>query len=97
MSKKNKLGDLNDHLFMQLEKLNDDDLKGDKLNQEIQRAHAMTGVAKQIINSGALALKAKKVVADGGFSVEDPFQIEGSDPLPCTVRCIVPHNEVTGG
>ena len=38
----------------------------------------------------------KVVVADGGFSVEDPFQIEGSDPLPCTVRAIIPRIEVTG-
>ena len=84
MSKKNKLGDLNDHLFMQLEKLNDDGLKGDKLNQEIQRAHAMTGIAKQIINSGALALKAKKVVADGMVAVgdvPDSLKLESSPPL----------------
>ena len=38
----------------------------------------------------------KVVVADGGFSVEDPFQIEGSDPMPCTVRCIIPRLEQTG-
>jgi hypothetical protein len=37
----------------------------------------------------------KKVVADAGFSVEDPFQIEGSDPLPCSVRAIVYKLEVT--
>ena len=33
---------------------------------------------------------------DIGFDVEDPFQIEGSDPLPCTVRAIIPDNSVTG-
>lgn len=84
MGKKNKLGDLNDHLFMQLEKLNDDGLKGEELNQEIQRAHAMTGVAKQIINTGALALKAKKVVADGLVDVGDVpecLKLESSSTL----------------
>jgi hypothetical protein len=38
----------------------------------------------------------KVVVADGSFDAEDPFQIEGSDPLPCTVRAIIPRTEVTG-
>lgn len=38
----------------------------------------------------------KVVVADGGFSVEDPFQIEGSDPMPCSVRAIIPRIDQTG-
>jgi len=38
----------------------------------------------------------KVVVADGGFSVEDPFQIEGSEPLPCTVRAIIPRIDIVG-
>jgi hypothetical protein len=38
----------------------------------------------------------KVVVADGGFDVEDPFQIEGSDPMPCSVRAIIPRIEQTG-
>jgi len=33
---------------------------------------------------------------DLGYSVEDPFQIEGSDPLPCSVRCIIYRLEITG-
>jgi hypothetical protein len=31
---KNKLVDLNDHLFCAIERLNDDDLKGEELNIE---------------------------------------------------------------
>jgi hypothetical protein len=38
----------------------------------------------------------KVVVADGGFDVEDGFEITGSDPLPCTVRAIVPRLDQTG-
>ena len=38
----------------------------------------------------------KVVVADGGFSVSDPFQIEGDDPVNCSVRAIIPRLEVTG-
>ena len=65
MGKKNKLSNLHDHLFEQLERLNDDDLKGDDLEAEIERAAAMSGVAKQIINVGSLALKSQKALAEG--------------------------------
>lgn len=34
----NTLGDLNNHLFAQLEKLGDDDLRDEKLDEEIRRA-----------------------------------------------------------
>ena len=38
----------------------------------------------------------KQVQADGGFNVEDPFEITGSDPVPCSVRAIVPRVEKVG-
>ena len=34
---KNTLGDLNNHLFAQLEKLGDDDLTGEELESELKR------------------------------------------------------------
>ncbi|MBU0969194.1 MAG: hypothetical protein KKC20_01040 [Proteobacteria bacterium] len=62
---KNKLIDLNNHLFEQLERLNDDDLKGDDLAQEIKRAQAMSNCAAQIVNNAALALKAHQAINEG--------------------------------
>ncbi|HEG44012.1 MAG TPA: hypothetical protein ENH94_08190 [Phycisphaerales bacterium] len=38
----------------------------------------------------------KVVHADGGFNVEDPFQIEGNSPMPCSVRAIIPRFETVG-
>jgi hypothetical protein len=57
---KNKLSDLNNHLFEQLERLNDDDLTGEDLTGEIIRAQAMCNVATQIISNGRLVLDAVK-------------------------------------
>jgi hypothetical protein len=61
---KNKLTDLNDHLFAQLERLGEEDLTGDELNREIERARAISGVATQVIANGALALKAAAFADD---------------------------------
>ena len=56
---KNTLGDLNNHLFAAIERLNDEDLAGDKLIEEINRSKAITGIAAQIISGGQLVLKAQ--------------------------------------
>lgn len=57
---RNTLGDLNNHLFAQLERLSDEGIKGEELQEEIKRAHAVTGVAREIIANGKLVLEAKK-------------------------------------
>ncbi len=65
---KNKLSDLNDHLFAQLERLNDEDLKGDALNVEIERSKAISNCAKEIISNGNLVLKAEVAKKEYGLT-----------------------------
>lgn len=62
--KSNTLGALNNHLFAELERLGEEDLKGDALAEEINRAKAITGVAKEIISNANVALQAMKFADD---------------------------------
>jgi hypothetical protein len=65
----NKLTDLNNHLFAQLERLSDEDITSDKLEMEIKRTKAIGLIAENIINNGDLVVKAIKAV-DGSFNAD---------------------------
>lgn len=65
---KNKLADLNDHLFAQIERLGDSELKGEELKQEVERSKAMAQIATQIVNGAKTTLDAMKLVASGNVS-----------------------------
>jgi hypothetical protein len=59
---KNKLSDLHNHLFAELERLGDESLKGETLQEEIGRATAISKIASQTIANGQLALNAIALV-----------------------------------
>lgn len=63
---KNTLSDLNNYLFEQMERLQDDSLTEEELEREIKRSNAVQSVAKTIIENGELALKAKKHLDEYG-------------------------------
>ena len=57
---KNTLGDLNNHLFAELERLSDEDLRGEALVEEVTRAKSITSVSNQIISNAQIILEAEK-------------------------------------
>lgn len=66
---KNKLTDLNDHLFAQLERLADEGIDADKIETEVKRAEAIVAVADKITGNAELQLKAAKLFAEHGQAV----------------------------
>ena len=59
---RNKLIDLNNHLFAQLERLGDEGLTSDEISDEVKRARAISGVAQNIIDNARVALEGMKFV-----------------------------------
>jgi hypothetical protein len=75
---RNTLGDLNNHLFSQLERLSDEDIKGEALAEEIERAKAITSIANQIISNGSLVLQAQKFHTEyKSKDLQKPKMLEG--------------------
>lgn len=72
---KNNLQDLNNVLFEQLERLQDDEaLKDpDAFERELKRSQAVSSIATQIIQSGQLSLKAATFVANYGEEGHAPL------------------------
>lgn len=60
----NNLSNLNTYLFEQLDRLNDVDSRGDELDEEIERAKAITGVADNVIKIANLSLDGQKFLGD---------------------------------
>lgn len=60
---KNKLIDLNNHLFAQLERLGDEKLTSETLQHEAARTDAIVKLSEQIVNNAHVSLKAAELVA----------------------------------
>lgn len=72
---RNGLQDMNNALFEQLERLQDDELLKDPeaFEKEMKRSQAVTSIASQIIQSGALSLKAARFAAEYGNDTAKPL------------------------
>ena len=71
---KNNLVDLNNYLFEELERLNDDEalINEDVLEKELKRSKAITEVSAQIVQNAKIMLEAKKHSDNFGYG-EDKF------------------------
>lgn len=67
---KNKMTDLNNNLFLCIERLNDEDLTGEKLEAEIKRSKAVAEVATQVIRNAELSLNVIKMADEMGYSLK---------------------------
>lgn len=78
---KNKLTDLNNHLFAQLERISDETLSNEELDREIKRGKAIDGVAKNIINNASVQLQAARLMAAGdvGSNVNSIMGIQSGE------------------
>lgn len=78
---RNKLSDLNNHLFEQLERLNDEELSNEDLEKEIKRQRSMSEVATNIIEINRISMDAMKLIAKGDISVNElPIEIDTIKP-----------------
>ncbi len=68
---KNRLSDLNDHLFAQIERLSDEGLTPEQIDNEAKRGAAIVAVADQIICGAKLQVHAAQIAFDCG-----------TDPVP---------------
>ena len=64
---RNTLSDLNNHLFEQLERLNDEDLSDIDLEKEIKRSKAICNVAKTITENANTVIHGQKVICEYGL------------------------------
>jgi hypothetical protein len=85
---KNKLSDLNNHLFAQLERLGEEDLTPEQIEKEAERAQAIVGIADQVIKTAAIQIQAARLMVDAGHGIDPTSHlpmIEGKVVAPKTL------------
>lgn len=61
---KNKISDLKDHLYAQLERMADKSLTPEQIDQEVKRTAAIVSIADQITEGAKTQLVAAKLYAE---------------------------------
>lgn len=65
----NTLMSLNNYLFEQLERINDDSLTDEELEKQIKKAEVINKTAENIIKNNETALKAVSIASEYGYIV----------------------------
>ena len=85
---KNRLTDLNEHLFAQLERLGSEELEDEAIEREVNRSKAIVDIADTMIAGGKLALEGAKLHAqykDNG-GVKLPPLLQDKTDLPRVIH-----------
>lgn len=64
----NRLSDLNNFLFAQLERLDNPEMTDEEFEREIKRSKAITETGKAIVENAKLALEGQRFLADFGIA-----------------------------
>jgi len=76
----NKLVDLNNHLFVELERLNlTENLENEEFNKEIERAKAITSIGNTIVSNAKLALETQKYIDLIGDKDTVPLMLQSKE------------------
>jgi len=76
---KNSMQDLNNHLFAQLERLNDEDLTSAQLEIECNRAKAISSLAKNLAENAKIELAAREFATENSVD-ELPNMLQPKSP-----------------
>ena len=76
---KNKMSDLNNHLFAQLERLAVENMTPEQIESEVKRTDAIVSLADQVSRNADLQLKAAKLYAEHGAAVLPHLPQIGND------------------
>lgn len=68
---KNTINDLNNILFEQIERLNDDKLHGEELKEQLRKANEINGIAKTLVESANISIKYMQHCANYGITKEE--------------------------
>lgn len=68
---KNTLTDLNNYLFEQLERLNDDELTGEELEKQLKKTDTIVKISEKIIQNGELAFRTMQHLDHYGYNSND--------------------------
>lgn len=73
---KNTITDLCNYLMEQIERVNDDSLKGDALDEQIKKSKTIATLSGTFISAADLSLKAAKLQAEYGKDTAVPAVLE---------------------
>ena len=68
---KNKMSDVRNHLVAMMERLSEEDLSADAVAKEVEKAKALSGLAKEYTSNVKLELDARRLVAEGDIHRND--------------------------